>query len=85
MNYEKKNGKYIFEKDGVFFALTPEQCEEMTALLVEIYNAENPVFGCFVEGGPAIEDCVWDVGNIEDCSIACGGVKKYECKYWRAI
>lgn len=29
MRYTEKNGKYIFEQDGVFFAMTLEQVREM--------------------------------------------------------
>ena len=32
MKYREKNGKWIFEKDGVFFALTKEQVVMMRNL-----------------------------------------------------
>jgi hypothetical protein len=86
MKYEKKNGKYIFNKDGVYFALTVEQCDDMLHSILEIQRAENPRWVCIVDGeDDPIDYCVWDEGNISDCSIACSGVKKADCKHWKAI
>lgn len=36
MKYEIKNGKYIFEKDGVYFSLTLEQVWLMSTFCNEI-------------------------------------------------
>ena len=36
MNYKEKDGKYIFEKEGVYFSLTLDQVKEMHALTKEI-------------------------------------------------
>jgi len=36
MSYEFKNGKYIFNRDGVYFALTAKQVAEMKALCIFI-------------------------------------------------
>lgn len=36
MNYNYRNGKYVFERDGVYFALTFEQLCDMLNTLIEI-------------------------------------------------
>ena len=36
MKYREKNGKWIFEKDGVFFSMTKDQLREMRRLCSEI-------------------------------------------------
>lgn len=36
MGYEYKNGKYVFCKDGVYFAMTEEQVRKMQALCQQI-------------------------------------------------
>jgi len=40
MNYEKRKDKYVFEKDGVYFALTLEQIDDMAKTLAEIQKKE---------------------------------------------
>jgi hypothetical protein len=30
------------------------------------------------------EECVIDSGTLEECSLAKSGMKKEDCKYWRA-
>jgi len=50
MTYREKNGRYIFEKDGVFFAMTKDQLREMRRLCSEILGdteqdeAENAIY-----------------------------------------
>lgn len=36
MNYKYINGKYIFEKEGVYFSLTPEQAAKMLEILMDL-------------------------------------------------
>jgi hypothetical protein len=38
MKYSLKNEKYVFCKEGVYFAMTTEQVVEMKALCEEILN-----------------------------------------------
>lgn len=38
--FTKKNGKYIFNKDGVYFALTPLQVLELQKILNEIIYSD---------------------------------------------
>lgn len=41
MKVEQKGDKWIFNKDGVYFALTLEQAEEMHGLLTRIILANH--------------------------------------------
>lgn len=41
MKYALKNNKYVFCKEGVYFALTKEQVAEMRDSCEEILNAEG--------------------------------------------
>ena len=41
MNYEKQKDKYVFEKEGVYFALTLEQVDDMETTLAEIQKKER--------------------------------------------
>ena len=40
ITYKKKNDKYIFHKDGIYFSLTKEQIGEMSHLILEIVLME---------------------------------------------
>jgi hypothetical protein len=86
MNYEKRKYKYVFEKDGVYFALTLEQIDDMTTTLAEIQKKERPVFKCTIYGeDDQLDTCTWDEGNTNDCCYSAQGIKKEDCKYWKAI
>ena len=43
MNYEKRDDKYVFEKGGVYFALTLEQIGDMAKTLAEIQKAAGRI------------------------------------------
>ena len=86
MKYEKRNDKYVFEKDGVYFSMSLEQIDDMAITLSEIQKKERPVFKCVVDGeDDPIDTCTWDTGNIKDCFYSVIGIKKENCKYWKAI
>ena len=60
MKYEKRNDKYVFEKDGVYFALSLEQIDDMAITLAEIQKKERPVFKCVVDGeDDPFDTCTW--------------------------
>ena len=44
-------------------------------------------YGCHVEveEGVQPDDCVIDIGDVEDCIYAKPGMRKEQCKYWRII
>ena len=46
MSFEVKKGKVVFEKDGVFFAMTSEQLDEMIVLAPKAKEAlqEQEIF-----------------------------------------
>ena len=90
MKYEKKKDKYVFNKRGVYFSLTPGQVDDMIISLLEIQKLEHPRLCCVVNckndgDEETLDSCVWDEGNIEDCVHACAGVQKDDCEHWKAI
>lgn len=86
MKYEKRKDKYVFNKDGVYFALTIDQIDDLAITLAEIQKEARPVFKCTVEGENYLyDDCTWDNGNIADCVYSAQGIKKEDCKYWKEI
>ena len=88
MEYEKKNGKYIFNKDGVYFSLTNEQVVDMSETLQRIeleFNKYGCVVNCDEDGDEqTLPNCTWDEGNINDCTYSRQGVTKDKCEYWKA-
>jgi len=84
MKYEKRKDKYVFEKDGVYFSMTVDQIDEMSKLITKIQKERSTIFKCVVEGDP-IDTCTWDDGNPEDCVHSQQGIKKENCKYWKAV
>lgn len=50
MKYKKRAGKYVFEKDGVYFSLTPSQVYEMFRLLSDIIENKTPLASDQQEG-----------------------------------
>jgi len=45
MKYERKNGKYVFEKDGVYFELLPMELEPMRRAVNRAIREENKIRG----------------------------------------
>ena len=43
MKVSKKKGKYVFNNDGVYFALTYEEAVEMKELILEIIFKQNSI------------------------------------------
>jgi hypothetical protein len=41
INYKEQNGKYIFHKEGVYFAMTKEQVAEFNTLCLEILGLQQ--------------------------------------------
>lgn len=42
MKYEKRKDKYVFDKDGTYFALTIDQVDSMADCLAEIQKKDRP-------------------------------------------
>ena len=89
MDYRIKNGKYVFNKGGVNFALTEEQVTDMRETLQKVeqtFKRFACVVNCTVDGdSESLPCCTWDEGNIEDCVYSSRGVEKNKCEYWKAI
>ena len=51
MKYSLKNNKYVFSKEGVYFAMTKEQVMEMKGLCEEILNEEGTSDKSVVDSG----------------------------------
>ena len=49
IEYKKKGDKYVFSKDGIYFALTVEQMREMEGLFVGILEPHHCVHGMPLE------------------------------------
>jgi len=45
ITYEKRKGKYVFCKDGVYYSMTLAQVHEMASLSDEIFN-DNLMAAC---------------------------------------
>ena len=41
ITYKAQNGKYIFQKEGVYFAITKEQVAEMNSICLEILGKQQ--------------------------------------------
>lgn len=55
MKYREKNGKWIFEKDGVFFSMTKDQLREMRDLCIEIVGDQLEDYAGLESGHHIIE------------------------------
>ena len=89
MDYKIKNGKYVFNKEGVNFALTEEQVTDMRETLQKVertFKRFACVVNCTVDGdSETMPTCVWDDGDVSACIHADTGIEKNQCEYWKAI
>ncbi len=89
MDYKKKNGKYVFNKEGVKFALTEEQVTDMRETLQKVeqeFKKFACVVNCTIDGdSETMPTCVWDDGDVFACVHADKGIEKDKCEYWVAI
>jgi len=57
-------------------------------VISQLYKKLPPLkYGCHVDldfdEGP--DDCVIDIGNLDDCQYAKEGMRKEQCKYWKIV
>jgi len=81
IKYRRKGERFIFDKDGVNFALTVEQIIEMEELFEEIHS-EHSVMACHVED-EVIRTCVIDTNKHYQCDLSKQITKKEDCPNWR--
>ena len=77
MNYKLVNGKYVFNKSGVNFALSPAQVTEMRYLLEHIDAAD---YSSYIKR----EDCLKRIENIRGEFVG-EGQAVYETRIDKAI
>ena len=84
IKYRRKGERFIFDKDGVNFALTVEQIIEMEELFEEIHSehSEHSIMACHVDG-EVIRTCVIDTNEHSQCVHSKQITKKEDCSKWR--